>query len=282
MQYDFQHLLVDSHVHFHPCFSCSAFLDSAARNFRRARTALGLRTNSLGCLVFVESANADDFLRCRNGLAGRDAPGWRTASTGEDGSFVVSRGDETILIVRARQIVTAERLEVLAVGCSQKSADGEPVHQLLRGIAESRGIAILPWGFGKWWGSRGRIVQNLIKQSTKDHFFIGDNGGRLRLTPRPPLFRRAEQMGLIVLPGSDPLAIPNHVHRAGSYGFLLSCEAGITAPGTGALVESIRRLRKSPVSFGGLSSWWFAVRSQIALRLTGQHVRDARLRAASQ
>jgi hypothetical protein len=79
----------------------------------------------------------------------------------------------------------------------------------------------VPWGFGKWWLGRARLLASTIATGAPGELFLGDNGGRWRRARRPRLFGRAEARRLAVLPGSDPLPFPAQVQRAGGYGFRL-------------------------------------------------------------
>ncbi len=110
---------------------------------------------------------------------------------------------------------------------------------------------MIPWGFGKWWFHRGALVEKVVCRSERPGICLGDNAGRPEIAGRPRLFREAEERGIPVLRGSDPLPMPEQVDRAGSYGFLL--EEGFDA---GRPAESLRRalraLSSPPRTFGRL------------------------------
>ena len=258
-------LLVDGHVHFHSCFSWDVFLEFVARNFSAARRVRGLGPESPGCLLFTEAAGANAYQSilhrgCLNG-----APGWRIARADEDSILLAREDGETIIVVPGRQVVTAERLEVLSVGSVTSYPEGQPIRTVLQSAARHGAVAVVPWGFGKWWGRRGRIVRTLMDVHHDVPFCVGDNGGRGRWLPRPPLFQTAIDFGIPVLGGSDPLPLPSHVTRAGSYGFVLDdwCE---TSRPAGAIKDRLRSLTRSPESFGHLSSTSAMVRCQLGLR----------------
>lgn len=50
-----------------------------------------------------------------------------------------------------RQIVTAEKLEVLALGTDLDIDDGRPIREVLSLVTENGGLPVIPWGAGKWW-----------------------------------------------------------------------------------------------------------------------------------
>jgi hypothetical protein len=171
--------------------------------------------------------------------------------------------------------VTAERLEVLALGCADTIPDGRPVQEVIRQVSGCGALAVIPWGLGKWWGRRGRLVRALLDAPDLPRFCLGDNGGRARVWRSPRLFTVARRRGMSVLPGSDPLPLPSHVTRAGSYGFVLDDWDGPSQPAR-AIVARIRALKRSPAVFGHLSSIGSMVRSQVAIRRhRGQSGRQA-------
>jgi hypothetical protein len=173
-------------------------------------------------------------------------------------------GSETVIIVAGRQIVTAERLEVLAVGCVDEFPDGKPIRDVMCAVADCGALPVVPWGFGKWLGARGRIVRSLV-ETPPVTFSLGDNGGRAALLPRPPLLGVAERRGIPVLLGSDPLPLAPEVTRAGSCGFVVADWATTARPAE-LLVRRLRSLRRTPAVFGDLNTLHGFVRSQLELR----------------
>jgi hypothetical protein len=258
-------LLVDGHVHFHECFTWEAFLNGAARNFARARATLGLRSDSSGCLMFTESWGAKYFHVLAEGPTLARSCGWR-AERGDDGRSVLLThvGGASIVVIAGRQIVTAERLEVLALGCLHEFPDGKPVGDVVHAVADHEGVPVIPWGFGKWLGRRGRIVRDLIDRREVP-FCLGDNGGRARSMQRPRLFDQAERASMPVLGGSDPLPLARHGERAGSYGFVLDAWQATSRPAP-AITRRIQALKESPAAFGELSSAASMLRSQLGLQ----------------
>jgi hypothetical protein len=258
-------LLVDGHVHFHRCFTWKTFLDGASANFAAARRQLQVPGDSPGCLLFTETAGVDSHraLVSEPGLVG--TIGWDLETRDDNLSLVLRRGGDIIMIVAGRQIVTAERLEVLAPGCADTVADGQPLRDVMRQVSASGAVPVIPWGFGKWSGRRGRLIHALLKRSDSPGFCLGDNGGRSRILGRPSLFDAAERRGLAVLGGSDPLPLATQVARAGSYGFVLPEWRDASRP-AGAITERIRGLTRSPAAFGELISLASMLRSQVGIR----------------
>ena len=256
-------VLVDAHVHVHAGFARDAFLDAALANFRREAAALGLCNEVLGCLLLAEMGPARWFLRARN----REERGgaWRFERTGELESLVARQGEERLLVIAGRQIATSDGLEVLALACEAGVPDGLPFGETLHRVRACGALPVLPWGFGKWWGRRGRLIAGALARRGSAPLFLGDNGGRPAVGGAPRLFAEAQARGVAVLPGSDPLPLPWHAGRAGSYGFLL--EGGLDAERPAAdLRRRVRDLREGPRTFGRLAPLPRFLRDQMALR----------------
>lgn len=212
--------LVDAHVHCHPCFDQTRFLDEAAGNLRRWSREAEPTASVVGILMMTEGRGTDVFgawmKRVPDG-----PPGWSFRRTDEGGSLIGTRENGVaIVVVSGRQIRTEEGLEVLAHGTTADIPDGLPfMDALTRAIREARLVSI-PWGFGKWTGARGRAVAGLIEEDPPG-VYLADNGGRPGLLGQPRLLRRSREAGRAVLGGSDPLPFPRHEGRAGSFGFSL-------------------------------------------------------------
>ena len=271
-------LLVDAHVHFHECFTWKTFLDAAASNFESARRELGLPNESPGCLMFTESAGIHAFRALADQRLAR-SQGWNQ-NLGDDGvSITMQREDRAVIVIAGRQIVTAERLEVLALGCERDVSDGQPVREVLGEVNDAGAVAVIPWGCGKWFGARGKLLRALIENENAPKVCLGDNGGRPSSFRRPPLLAWAESHGVVVLAGSDPLPMRSQVDRAGSYGSILSGWRMTASPGR--LVKArIAELQTSPRTFGKLSSLSATVRAQLELRWKRRHIWHARPTAA--
>lgn len=270
-------MLADAHVHFHRGFRRAAFLDGALRNFRRGAADLRLSGPLIGCLLLAESAGVCCFRLFREG-GGED--GWSFAPTAEPESLVARRGDDRLILVAGRQVVTREGLEVLALATAADFPDGQPLDETLDRARAAGALPVLPWGFGKWWFSRGaRVARELAAR--RGELYLGDNAGRPELAgllgslwgslwgSGPRLFRAAAESGIPVLPGSDPLPLPGHAARAGSYGFLLSGALDEDRPAR-SLVQRVRRVRAAGGRlrpFGRRSGVVRFCRDQAALRL---------------
>lgn len=257
-------LLVDAHVHFHHCFDRDMFLDSALANFRRGADELQISGPFLGCLLLAEMTGERALQRLRSGEAGA----WRFQLTAEPGSLIARRSPdgERLLVIAGRQVRTREGLEILALLSTEEFPDGMKFRDALARVRWSGAVPVLPWGFGKWWFYRGALIEGLLRRPEPKWFFLGDNGGRPEIGGAPRLMREAGKRGVSVLPGSDPLPLPEHAGRAGSYGFLVRDGVEEKRPAA-ELRRWLRDLAEQPPTFGGGQGLARFCRDQMALRL---------------
>lgn len=272
-------VLVDAHVHFYRCYRPEPFLDGALVNFRRLARRLRLDPHAPGILCLTETAEDHWFRTLRDGASGLALGRWSIDATEEDGSLIARRGpDEAIVLIAGRQIAAREGLEVLAIGLEDELPDGQPLRRTIDRVVALGGVAVVPWGFGKWWFRRGRIVRELIERPPRGRLFLGDNGGRPRGLGDPPLFALARRRGIWTLPGSDPLPFPSHERRAGSNGFVLDSPVDLAHPCT-TLKERLRALAAQPLAFGDGEAVAAFIRHQILMQLRKRARRPRRTAA---
>ena len=215
-------ILVDSHVHYYDCYRQEAFFSGAARNFDGAARALKVSENYRGCLLLSETSQ-DHYFSAWRAEAERSGDGEGPFQKTEEAcSLLFARpGQPPLTIIAGRQIATAERLEVLALGHDGEFADGQDLASTLEAVAQTSALAVIPWGFGKWWFKRGRLLSTALKAGNPANLRLGDNGGRPRGAPASAIFTAARAQGYGILPGTDPLDLPEETGRAGGYGFAL-------------------------------------------------------------
>jgi len=227
-------ILVDAHVHIYDCFEIHRLLDAAYHNFKSAATAQASDGKFLGVLMLTESFGYDCFSELREMISGSaQQPGpWQFASLAEDESALLARrtNGERLIIISGRQIVTAERIEVLAVATGLFIHDSLPLLEVLANINSNGGLAILPWGVGKWFGRRGDLIKKILHQFDAQNIFLGDIAGRPSFWPRPTIFRLADSKGIRILSGSDPLPLATEEARPGSYGFWIKDTLSLGQP----------------------------------------------------
>jgi hypothetical protein len=266
-------IYIDAHVHLHDCFHLIPFFDHIEKNIQ-SRLKYPLESGRIsGCLFLTEPSNANYFERIRNnGLAltrrGLNEPaGWRVLDTSESVSMLISNElGFRILLIAGQQLQTAEGLEVLAIAPTYRLTEGGPLGQIISEVIEAGALAIIPWGFGKWMGRRGKVLQGILERATPPEFFLGDNSGRPKFMPEPYLFRLAKQNSVRILPGSDPLPFPDEVSRAGSFGLLFKGEINRQKP-AGDLKVKLTNPEHEFETFGQLETAARFFKHQVLMQL---------------
>jgi hypothetical protein len=258
------HFLIDAHVHCHRCYAAPAFLDHAAAGFAAAARELGLAAPAIGWLLLAELADDHYFDDLRHRRL--EPPGWTLGATREDISLIARREEApTIVLVAGRQATTSEGLEVLALGSDAPLADGERLATTIEHVRASGAVAVLPWGFGKWWGRRGRTITRYLETVAGGGVFLGDNAGRPELLPAPPQFAHGAARGLFVLPGSDPLPLSTAAAKVGRYGCVLEGAVDAARPAAG-LLRLLTDLPRQPASFGRRDGLAACLVKQVAMQ----------------
>lgn len=265
-------LFVDAHVHIHNCFDIQKFFDAAAKNFSFHASKTVSTTGRKYVLCLSESYGVEKFEEISRQA---DEDSKNIVSSEADWKFSRSDDEECLIanhpnlgeiaIVAGRQIVTAERLEILGLGSLKKWQDGLPAADIIESIADSGAVPVLPWGFGKWLGFRRRIVHGLIEKFAPGALYLGDNSGRPGIMPEPREFVLARELGMRILPGSDPLPFKSEYNRAGSFGFYL--EGVVTDEGLWPSIRSLLTQSENSLHrYGTLESPFRFMRNQLAMQ----------------
>lgn len=252
---------VDAHVHFHGLSCVSPTLDAAARNMG----GWGIQSEALlGALLLAQSSSERVFeALSKASTVGR----WSIEGVEAEPETLVARtGDEGIAIVCGRQVRALDGLEVLALGTRQEFPDGLEFPAALDAVRASGALPVIPWGFGKWLGERGRRVASALDTQGPRALFLGDNGGRLAAAGLPPLLYSAGQRGFRILPGTDPFPFAQGYRRVGQFGFLAGIEPSMTHPW-----RDLRRwllgLEESPPAFGSAMGLTEFIFNQVGIQL---------------
>lgn len=242
-------VLIDAHVHLYDCFDRVAFFDGAYRNFQQSAQALGLPTDTPGCLMLTETArdHAFESLLKQHEL---DGGRWRFHPAGEGRSLIAALdGKDVMTVIAGRQVVTLEGLEVLALGCNEQFTDGRAIEHTIEKVIDADGLAVLPYGVGKWSGARGLLVDKLIEGPLGSRLLLGDNAGRLSMSGVPKQFAGGRKRGIWVLPGTDPLPFASQAGCAGGYGLVL--DGGIDRDKPAASIKQlIQTADAQPIAYG--------------------------------
>jgi hypothetical protein len=222
-------IFVDAHVHVYDCFDVDLLLDSALNNFQEVAQQHAIVHKPLSYVLLLTEGKKENWFQNLSATLAANRQGkiterWSTVDRGEEGSLIVFRNDfpeKEIHVVAGHQVVTMENIEVLALFMRQGLNNGLSLHETVDRVKALGGIPVLPWGVGKWFGKRGKIIRKFLVDHEQGSFFLGDNGGRPRFWPTPNLFSLAEKTGAVVLSGSDPLPLSSEALRVGSFGFYL-------------------------------------------------------------
>ncbi|MFH2122659.1 MAG: hypothetical protein ABIJ50_04160 [Pseudomonadota bacterium] len=222
-------IFADAHVHVYDCFNIDLLLDSALNNFQEVTKQHALTQQPFSYVLLLTEGKTESWfqtlsLALETNRQCKITEKWSAIDRGGEDSLIVFRNDapeREIHIVAGRQVVTMENIEVLALFVQQGLTNGLSLHETIDRVKELGGIPVLPWGVGKWFGKRGQIIKDFLVNHGNSNLFLGDNGGRPCFWPTPNLFRLAEDAGIVVLPGSDPLPLPSEALRVGSFGFYL-------------------------------------------------------------
>ena len=260
--------LVDAHAHFHACFPVEESLDAAVEHFRGVAAGADHR----GVLMLAEPAGPEAFAALRAGGWSR----WTLEPAADERTRCARRDDDDarVWLVAGFQVPTAEGLEVLCLGCERRPADCDPIERVVRAARDAGGVAVVPWGAGKWLGRRGVVLSRLLESIDDPGFFLGDNGGRPAAW-RPRHFADAARRGVRVLAGSDPLPFASECRRLGATGFRLR---GLDAAAGGAreLVARLMEPSTSPEPFGTAERPLRFLRNQLAMQWRLRASRGAR------
>ena len=155
-----------------------------------------------------------------NRLREFDGDRWRLVEWDEVTWRLERTDGEGLTLIRGRQCATEEGLEVLIVGTANAIPDGRPFFDLIEGWVDRPALVMLPWGFGKWTGRRGRLVAKALENFGERGLLLADTAARPEWTRPPRLLRRAAARGSLVPAGSDPFPFAACLRHVGGYGFV--------------------------------------------------------------
>jgi hypothetical protein len=252
---------VDCHVHFHSLDRVERALDAAALNLGLA---CGRSGGLLGYLLLAQGGEERVF----EALAAQSSAGaWELSVVPAEPETLIARcGRQSVAIVCGRQVRAIDGLEVLAIGTCATFDDGQSFPATLDSVLSSDALAVIPWGFGKWLGQRGRRVTEALRGTVTRGVFIGDNGGRLAMLGVPGIIKAMEHLGGRVLPGTDPFPIGMDHRRIGGFGLLAYFEPDALSPWR-SLKSWIEAQVRSPPAYGRASSLARFARLQVGIQL---------------
>ncbi len=223
-------IFLDAHVHVYPQVPIEELLCAALENFNRAANGEGVTEPRDYALCFTESAGMDVFSCLQKHAESPDKSSppfplskggtWTFQTTPSPQCLkAADNTNQVIYIFAGRQLISSENLELLSLFADVSIQDKTySLEELAQKVWASGGTPVLPWGVGKWLGKRKNIVERFIKRKREFPVLLADNGNRPGFWPRPKELRTASESLIPIASGSDPLTLPNHHLRAGSYG----------------------------------------------------------------
>jgi len=189
-------------------------------------------------------------------------PGWSIDAASDNVAlWATSPEAGRILVVAGGQLVTAERLELLALATAAELPERLDLEASIAAVKDDGAVPVLSWAPGKWTFQRGQAVAAVIESADPHQLLVGDTTLRAG-GAEPRLMTRARHLGLKVVAGSDPLPIGGEEPILGTYGITWRGEVEMDRP-----VDSLRRMLLDPgvpVTVVGERTSWPGVFSRLA------------------
>lgn len=214
-------VLFDAHVHIYPVYDLVRFFTSAFDNFAQLRKKLNLEVDYIQILGLTESLTCQWFSEV-DSVSLAKCLGMRVIQKEAHIQLINDIGDSIYIIV-GRQINSSERIEVSALGIQGGIEDNLSLETTVEAVLKQGGVPVLPWGFGKWFGKRGRMVSSIVDRY-REKVYLSDNSNRLQWLPLPREFLRARKLGVSTIAGSDTLPIMEAEYNVARYVCVFTAE----------------------------------------------------------
>ncbi len=229
--------IVDTHFHLYPCFDIIRAFLTLSSNLTRLSGETGPSESTVRAAIVIDRDDTNTYERIADGslpLPDR----WARSLDSVPGAIRIDDAEaRPLFFFPGRQILTAERIEILALLTTRSIPGGAPSVETVTNVSEAGGIPLIPWSAGRWIGDRGRLIRSLLERRADSGLILGDTSLRPSFFPRPAIMRAAEQNGTTVLAGSDPLPVPGEELCGGSYASYFSDTLSPDDPST-----SIRKI----------------------------------------
>lgn len=212
--------IADTHVHLYPFYDVGAAFVQLGSSLRD----LGKGLVRVACLA--ERSDCRGFAELREQAGGAPLGRCRVSAAGEAGALEIVDGDGVpFYLVAGRQIVTAERVEILALAVEDVGdVERRPAEQVVEAVLSAGGIPVVGWAPGKWLFARRRVVAGLFQTFQPGQLLAGDTTLRPTGWGEPRLMREAARRGFGVVAGSDPLPFPGEERMLGAYASVIDGE----------------------------------------------------------
>ena len=210
-------IVADTHVHLYPCYNLRQALTTLRRN---------LAAHVQEAVHFAFLAERYDCHYFRDFAAGNtEVLGKQVEVTGYENCLRLSEdGFSDLYLVAGRQIITRERIEILALTTDLAIEDGLGVDEVIQRVRTEGGIPVVSWAPGKWFFQRREVVAGLIDKFAPGEILFGDTTLRPTGWLEPLLMRRAKQKKFGCVAGSDPLPFSGEEKMMGMFGICLDMD----------------------------------------------------------
>jgi len=237
-------VVADTHLHLYACYNPGRAITCLAGNLNelagRDAARLGFLAERHDCSFFASLVGGE--------MKTEPSTPQIRSNTGGESLVVEEENGGGLYLFPGRQVVTAERIELLALATSADLPDGMSAVEAIEKTLGEGGVPVLAWAPGKWFFGRGRVVGKLLERFDPAALLIGDSSLRPTIWPEPRLMRRARHLGFRVVAGSDPLPFPGEEVMMGSYATALGGEFDPSRPLASA--RQLLRGGEDPVPVG--------------------------------
>ena len=210
--------IADTHTHFYNCYNLKNYLDCALFNL----SALARQVNPNGqikkLLFLCDRQGQRNFSGVFTNKTALNEAGYQLLDqNSEEFAIIADLYGHDITIVNGKQVVSQEKIEILALGCARDIRDGENALSIIDKIRSFGALPVLSWSPGKWLFTRGRLIHEIIERFNKEEICLGDVSIRGPLFCEPRGFLDGVEKGIKILAGTDPLPISRDQYLVGTY-----------------------------------------------------------------
>lgn len=208
-------IIADTHVHIYPLYDASRALETLIRKLTAYVGGAASGVQLAACLT--ERHDCHFFRSACDSAVPLD--GLLRVEAIDEGQALAAHQDNagSCLILPGRQIITRERLEVLALTKDLNIADNQPIFDVIESVISGGGVPVLPWSPGKWMFGRSAVVADALRRFDPSKLCIGDTTLRPHGWREPRIMADARSAGYTVLAGSDPLPVHGEEDRMAEY-----------------------------------------------------------------
>ena len=165
-------IIVDTHVHIYPCYDVPIALANLFDNLSR----IGGSADKAVCLAERYDCHFFDELKRDGGRSLGAAYDMEVVA--ENALRITAGAVGRLWLFAGRQIVTAERIEILALTVGDVACQGDEARNVVRKILADGGKPVVSWAPGKWFFKRGSVVEAQMREFSPGDILFGDTSLR--------------------------------------------------------------------------------------------------------